>query len=280
MLFLEFDAAVADKQDKYFARVLAYGPDPMLYEGSVPSTEDPPLPIEESIRVVTPNQSADCAGINAMQELEKSPSSDRHYLLPLPPGLDPESPELFGFFVYELRVGHDCTRWTTAKGRFGHPLRMTGVQHPAPQLRCSVTRDERKVVVAAPYATPVWQGRNLRPRPPKTTLQGLLYAQVLQADAQAWRNVLLFTKLGRITSDHDLGSKLALGRLEFGQGDIVSTLHMLGLPLDSKLSVVMVELLPEPESPFADPLGKHLGHVRILRTTPLTPVPDICPPVV
>jgi hypothetical protein len=219
-----------------------------------------------------------------MQELTVSPTSDRHYLLPLPPGLDAESPELFGFFAYELRVGHDCSRWSTAKARFGHPLRMTGVQHPAPQLRCSVTRNERKVTVAAPYATPVWLGRNLRPRNPKSVLQGLLYAQVMQADGQGWRNVLLRTKVARIVVPHDgpnadqFDSSRALGQLEFDQDGILNTLKMLGLALDSKLSVLMVELLPEPNTLFEDPLGEDLGHVRILRTSPLTPVPDICPP--
>ena len=41
------------------------------------------------------------------------------------------------------------------------------------------------------------------------------------------------------------------------------------MPLDAPLSVVTVELLPEPNSPFGDPLGQDLGQVRILRTTPL-----------
>jgi hypothetical protein len=286
MLFLEFDSPVTDKKDRYFARVLAYGPDPMLlqHDSSIPNTEEPPLPIDEPIRVVTVNQSADCAGINAMQELIVSPTSDRHYLLPLPPGLDAESPELLGFFVYELRVGHDCSRWSTAKARFGHPLRMTGVQHPPPQLRCSITRDERKVTVAAPFATPVWLGRNLRPRTPNTRLQGLLYAQVMQADGQDWRNVLLRKKVARIVvppgglNADQFDSSRALGQLEFDQDGILNTLKILGLALDSKLSVIMVELLPEPDSPYEDPLGQDLGHVRILRTSPLTPVPDICPP--
>lgn len=35
-------------------------------------------------------------------------------------------------------------------------------------------------------------------------------------------------------------------------------------------------LLPEPDGAFDDPLGKHLGEVRVLRTSPLTPVPQIC----
>ena len=38
--------------------------------------------------------------------------------------------ELFGFYVYELRVGHTDRIWCTAQGRFGHPTRVNGVQHP------------------------------------------------------------------------------------------------------------------------------------------------------
>jgi hypothetical protein len=55
---------------------------------------------------------------------------------------------------------------------------------------------------------------------------------------------------------------------------------LLGLPLDSALSVIAVELLPEPNSPTTQPLGSELGEVRIYRTSPLTPVPAICPPMV
>jgi hypothetical protein len=42
------------------------------------------------------------------------------------------------------------------------------------------------------------------------------------------------------------------------------------------LSALAVELLPEPGSPFGDPLGQDLGQVRLLRTSPLTPVPAVC----
>ena len=228
-----------------------------------------------------------------MQKLIASPSSNRHYLLPLPDGLNPESAELFGFFVYELRVGHDGTRWCTAQGRFGRPLRVAGVQHPAPQLRCMVTRTAATgITVVAPYATPVFNQQNLRPFTPKTQLIALLYAQVLQADGQSWRNILL----GRATAiPYNLRRKtiralnpaLTPGIMQFEpDNDILFKLGALGLPLDSALSVVAVEVLPEPQatSPaatvdeFDDPLGADLGQVRILRTSPLTPVPEICPP--
>jgi hypothetical protein len=77
------------------------------------------------------------AGINAMQQMEKSMDTERHfYLLPLPPGLHHESAELFGFFTYEFRYGHTDKVWSTAQGRFGIPFRLTGLQHPAPNMYC------------------------------------------------------------------------------------------------------------------------------------------------
>jgi len=284
MLFLELDGPVLDKHDLYFARALAYGPDPMLleFETNLPSPAEPALPIDpELIRTITPDQSSDCAGINAMQQLIKSPYSDRHYLLPLPDGLNSDSPELFGFFVYELRVGHDCSRWSTAQARFGNPLRVTGVQHPAPQLRCSIMRTEESVTVATQFASPVWEGRNIRSMTPRTRLFSLLYAQVLQANGQSWRNVLLLRARGDTRQDPDTQDiRLSPAIMEFTQDAIISRLRLLGLPLNAPLSVVTIELLPEPYSPFNDPVGKDLGQVRFLRTSPLTAVPEICSPVV
>ncbi|HEY7335875.1 MAG TPA: hypothetical protein VH639_13395 [Bryobacteraceae bacterium] len=293
MLFLELDAPPLDPADNYFGRVLAYGPDPMLLEtgAQIPSPPEPPLPVDpELIRTVAPGQSNDLAGLNAMQKLIPSPTSNVHYLLPLPEGLSLDSGELFGFFVYELRVGHDGSRWSTAQGRFGRPLRVAGVQHPAPQLRCMVTRNASEgITVVAPYAAPVLNGQNLRPWVPKTQLIALLYAQVLQADGKSWRNILLGRAAGSPlqVGHRNLNRALTPGVMRFDPDNgILFKLRILGLPLDSALSVVAVEMLPEPQptSPaavvdqFKDPLGADLGQVRILRASPLTPVPEICPP--
>jgi hypothetical protein len=75
--------------------------------------------------------------------------------------------------------------------------------------------------------------------------------------------------------------------MQFSQPEIVAALGTLGLPLDSPLSVVVVEMLPTnsgppnpaevPVSPLS-PVGAGLGQVRILRASVLTPVPAICPP--
>src|SRR5262249_7916220 len=254
MLFFELDGPPEDPQDRYFARVLAYGPAPLLLPPgtALPEPPEPPLPADPArIRAVTPGQSNDRAGLQAMQELipAEPGKPGRHYLLPLPPSLDHDASELFGFFVYELRVGHDGSRWSTAQGRFGHPLRVTGVQHPPPPLRCAVTRDPARVWVSAPYANPIWQGRNLRPFPPRTTLQALLYAQVLQADGKHWRNVLLLhapaqPRYRRRETPDD--PRFVFGVAGFAQDEIARALAYLGLPLDASLSVVTVELLPEP----------------------------------
>ena len=64
-------------------------------------------------------------------------------------------------------------------------------------------------------------------------------------------------------------------------------LRQLGLATDAPMSVLAVELLPSPlvHQPFGpgektnrytDPLGANLGQVRILRSSPLVPVPAIC----
>jgi hypothetical protein len=287
MLYLQFDGPLADGRDQYFARVLAYGPDPVLTDPfvTVPDPAEPPLPLDpEEIRVIEQGQSADFAGLNAMQPLTQSSGSDNCYLLPLPPGMNQDSPELLGFFVYELRVGHD-KRWCTAQARFGRPLRVAGVQHPAPPLRCTVSRHADVVRVSGPFATPVLGGRNVRRVPPNTQMQALLYAQVLQVDGQSWRNILILRAVGfvlqpRILVQEDAHLLPALA--QFQQPDIVKALGSLGLPLDSPLSVVLVEMLPphllaEHAVPVPPPL---LGGNRILRASVLTPVPAICPPKV
>ncbi|MBV8066514.1 MAG: hypothetical protein JO113_00955, partial [Candidatus Eremiobacteraeota bacterium] len=134
--------------DALFARVLAHGADPILYDAQ-PATSanaNPPLPLDpELVRDIIPGDTDDRAGMNAMQQLSASPDSDRHFLLPLPPGMAADDPDLFGFYTYELRVGHagpigDSRWWSTANGRFGSPLRVAGVQQPAPPLTCQAGR--------------------------------------------------------------------------------------------------------------------------------------------
>jgi hypothetical protein len=200
-LWIEFAEPVKDPQDAFFARVLAIAPDQLLsrnHPDLLAAPEESVLPIDpEHIRFVTAGSTNDLAGLQAMQVMEKSTSSDRHYLLPLPPGLHAEADEMFGFFTYEFRLGHlrDADTgemvWTTAQGRFGRRLRAMGIQHPAPTLTCMANRDENKLWVTAPYAVAVHAGRNVTANPPRTELWALLYAQVKQADNKDFRNILL-----------------------------------------------------------------------------------------
>jgi maleate cis-trans isomerase len=211
-LWIELEEAVENPADTLFCRVLHYAPDQLIGNNKqvaelLKETEEPPpLPIDpEYIRMITPGQTDDMAGLSAMQPMEKASDNDNiHYLLPLPPGLHPESPELFGFFTYEFRIGHGHwsdgqvgkeNLWSTAQGRFGRPLAVAGMQHAAPTLLCNVNRDIDKVFVTAPYAKAVWKGKNITSDPPRTQLHCILYAQVEQADRLEYRNILLDEKL-------------------------------------------------------------------------------------
>jgi hypothetical protein len=280
-LWLEFTEPMADPDDIYFARVLAYAPDQMLtgapFAGpsGVNPPPEPPLPIDpELIRTIVPGQSDDHAGLDAMQPLVRS-SSPRHFMLPLPTGLAVDAAELFGLFVYEFRVGHQKT-WSTAQGRFGPPLRVAGVQHPAPTLLCVVSSAPATVSISAPYATPVFAGRNLLPPSPRTQLWALLYTQVTQADGASRRNVLLgrlrLTQKERL---HESLLSVTVAGVSWSRGGIEAILEALGLPADSPLSVIVVETLGDIGN-LADPMGGDLGHVRILRASPLTAIPGIC----
>jgi hypothetical protein len=303
-LWIELTEPVKDPNDTLYCRMLAYAPDQLISNNDFElfnAPEDPPLPIDpEYIRVITPNQSDDMAGLNAMQVLTKSTDSDIHYLLPIPAGMHSESAELFGFFTYEFRIGHghwadrDNNLWSTAQGRFGRALRVTGMQHPAPNLTCIVNRDELRLVVNAPYAEAVFNGKNVTANPPRTQLWCLLYAQVHQADGKAFRNILLDDRYmdwkkpvenpdkqklllntyrrfinrekefgmnvlsihhtatinsAAITAQITAGAQLAIfkdqlrvGSAEWSNKEVQTLLQRYGLPEDSSLSVLTVEV--------------------------------------
>jgi hypothetical protein len=362
-LWLEFEEPVADQNDALFGRVLAYGPDPLLSgdvtrklmpqqvvpgdfdskiyaRDNLPATQepDPPvLPIDpEQIRVIVPNQPEDFSGLDSMVELTPG-ESGVHYIMPLP-DVAPDAPELFGFWTYEFRVGHKKL-WSKARERHGRPLRVAGVQHPAPALSCSVHRvlptqgpgivfePPPRIVVTAPYATAIWADKKLTDAEagdPRTRMWVMLYAQVMQADGSSWRNVLLGRKFAwplfdrqRVEDIRRASTRDVIGRAEFDVHAVELVLAKLGLPVDAGLSVLAVELLPgdgyrqsitqspwapiwvidtadapepPPADPFtpafgpavsavSDPLGADLGTIRsrrILRTSPLTPVPPRC----
>ncbi len=321
-LWLEFDQPIEDPNDTYFARVLAYAPDQLLAfpnpDQMLVRQDDPPLAIDpELIRVITHAHGRDNAGIDAMQPMTgetADPSAPMakitptRYLLPLPPGLHAESPELFGFFTYELRVGHTDAIWCTAQGRFGHPLRLSGVQHPAPPLKVLVERTPAAMSVTAPFATTVFNGRNVTSRPPKTEIWCMLYAQVLQADGKQYRNILLSeSRLDVVVREHPgvggfLAKRAALDLRSFNSlvvnidapatgasawtdKEIRLLLEGFHLDADTPLSVLAVEMMPRYDQYIAfakqsdadvRPLSRELGQYRILRTSPLVAAPEVC----
>lgn len=282
-------AGVPAAGDAYYVRVLARGPDPMLlsFDTTPPDGEESPLAIDpEWMRAITPGQLPDQSGLSAMQELVPSPESPGVYTVPLPPDLQESSPELFGFFVYEIRLGHNASRWSTAQGRFGPPLRVAGVQHPAPPLVCQAARGTEGVRVQAPFAAAVANGARFRSR--GTSLWALLYARVRQVDGSAHRNVLI-NRVRLVETPAPIRPGPFTDRAIFGEGvigtdAIRSGLQQLGLPKDQALTVLAAEVFVNDgarihagvEPPFVDPLGARLGHVRILRVSPLVPVPDAC----
>lgn len=115
---------------------------------------------------------------------------------------------------------------------------------------------------------------------PKTTIWALLYARVRQTDAASWRNLLLARAEllpPRPAHSHELPE--ADARLLFGEGafpvaDIQNLLKRLGLPHDAPLTTLAVEFFTDPS--VADPLGRDVGHARMLRVSPLISVPDVC----
>ncbi len=218
-----------------------------------------------------------------MQRLEPSGSSDRHFLVPLPPNTDPSSQELFSFYTYEIRVGHDrgpasYPLWSTAQGRFGEPLVLEGVQHPAPELTCSVIAEpEGTIRVRAPYAVPVVGLRRVLLIPPNTEIWIVLYARVMQADASTKRNIQIDLQPLRIPRRRENSSRLFIeGEARWTGEEVETALKRAGLPETQEISALAVELLPEPNGSFDNPLSEDLGQVRILRTSPLSAVERDC----
>ncbi len=281
----------------------------------------------ELIRIITLGQPRDEDGAEAMVKLEVSPSNPRAFLLPVPAGLSRDDPRLFGMWIYEFRFGHEKP-WSTAHGRFGRPLRVTGIQHPAPHLTCAAAwrplgsklvehhlKHEAGIggkmlhipyglVVTAPYATPVLDGRRVGDGFPRTTIGFLVYAQAHQAGGRLLRH--------RGAAPLRSGQhRIDYGAAHFTQEEIVLALREFGLPANAPLSALAVEFygpggtvgseyrefkskpidmaaarvderlderfsgVEEHEMP--DPFARNVfGRRRILRTSPLTAVQPVC----
>lgn len=313
MLWLEFETAPVDERDTYFVRVLTQTADPMLLQHYQPLAEPPGTAQwsldPELVRVISPGQSDDFAGLTAMQRLVPAQNSDRHFIVPLPPGTYPDSPELFSFYTYEIRVGHDKGTpekpfWSTAQARFGAPIVLNGVQHPCAPLRCNILRIENGILASGTYAQAFYQGANVQSIPPNTQIWFVLYAQVHQANRLTMRNIELDKRLGQIISSREVRAirqtagislssiSLITGQIDrrntqnvqtpiqghtfWSQDEVATLLTDLGLPEETPLSILGIELLPEPTGGFSDPLGANVGEVRIFRTSPLYPVSQRC----
>ena len=195
-------------------------------------------------------------------------------------------------------------------GRFGHPTRLSGVQHPAPPLKCLVDRKPAGILVTAQYAQAAFGGRNVTCKPPKTEIWCMLYAQVKQADARAepatscWprprssmcapkhRDVASFLAV-RSDMPPQLANSmnvaldlLATGKAQWSADEILQLLDQFNLSRTTGLSVLAVEMMPRYDQYIlfsgqaADtavyPLSRQLGQYRILRTSPLVAAPEIC----
>ncbi|MDB5206004.1 MAG: hypothetical protein JWR72_1079 [Flavisolibacter sp.] len=282
-LWLEFEEPLQNIADAYFIRLLAYSPDPLLAKWQfdmLKAPEEAALPINpEPIRIISPQHSDDRSGLNVMQELIPADKKDDeklvHYLVPLPPGMHASSAELFGFLTYELRVGHK-KGWSTAQARFGSALRTTGVQHPPPQLFCIVNRNEKHIMVTAPFAQTVFNGADVTSNPPRTQLWALLYAQVKRADDAAYRNILLDDQLfvrqrpkmdavGRPLNEIN-SDAVQYGITGWKNKDVEEMLQEYGLPIDSALSVLTVEMLPTYDKFFGRTSFRNNDNIRFANT--------------
>lgn len=354
-LWFEMEEPVSDPLTTYYVRVTANAPDPLLsrvtQEMIQTDIKDLPIPLDsEKIRTVITGMQNDYAGMGVMQAMqaeELSTGKASIYLVPLPEGLHSDSDELFGFFTYEVRVGYKEDVWSTAQGRYGSPLKVNGVQHPAPNLHCTAmiknifkpgkkmelhtvpepepgwvdrllakevlysrNKEKRKdikeeeielirqefdkragledkldlvrdklgrdikpgsgkvIVVNAPYAAAVHNGKNITANPPQTSIWYLLYTQVLQADGKSYRNLLLDSGMLHPPRLSDRGGvKKERHHYEAGPGegipdhnerkegkilgtaiipliDIKQKLELLGLPGHSDISVLCVEMFP------------------------------------
>lgn len=318
-LWLEFDHPPEDPMDTYYARVLAYSPDPYLctITNELLASDIPDLPFalnEEKIREIIPTASNDFAGVGLMQELipENTTEGTKTYLLPLPETLHANSDELFGFFTYEIRVGHKKELWSTAQARFGRPLKVNGVQHPTPELLCNINRGEKllgkakikNIEISAKFANAVLNGKNITASPPNTSLWYLLYTQVMQADGESFRNILIdsgpLRYLPEVATVRKSKANVISAKTIIPLQKISLKLEQLGLSHNNPISAIAVEMFPldnnwqlentsreftpygsgdiwenKNAEPF-NPLTNQLGEYRILRSSKLTPLTEMC----
>jgi hypothetical protein len=100
---------------------------------------------------------------------------------------------------------------------------------------------------------------------------------VTQADGAGQRNVLLDRLV--LERDRDVAglpiNTLRIAGATWQRSNIENILAALALPPKSPLSIIVVETYHD-VGDLADPIGGALGHVRIVRVSPLTAVPTVC----
>jgi hypothetical protein len=99
----------------------------------------------------------------------------------------------------------------------------------------------------------------------------------------AWRNLVL-THLplpppaALFNAGPEGNAAVLFGEGEVEIGTVQQMLRRVGLPVDAPLTVLAVECFGgvQEVNPAPDPVGADLGFARMLRVSPLVPVPDAC----
>lgn len=279
VLWLEFARPPLNPADIICGRVVGWAADPAL-TSDFPDASDQPVPAlaipDEPIRVIVPDQPDDQSGADAMQPLTPTRSPVR-FLLPLPPGIDAASSQLFGFFRYEFRFAHGPDSWSTARARFGDASVIDSIRHIPPQLECGASRVDDLVVTYAAPARPAAPDRGPDlDRSVETDIWFLLFGQAIMADGSDFRNVLLSRRRGQISEGAGLHPAMPRLRAAWHREEIEARLMALALRPSTPLSVLAVELLVPPGDLFPDPVAGDLGEVSVLRSSTLVPIPAGC----
>ena len=133
-------------------------------------------------------------------------------------------------------------------------------------------------MVGAPFASPVYAGRQMQPRWPMTRLWGLIYARVTQSDGTSFRNLMLLRKEMRPTDASGYQWTLSEGKIQgvgfFALTEVADALATRGLPVDQPLTALAAEFFTEPE--VREPVADQVGEARPIRVSTLAAVPDAC----
>jgi hypothetical protein len=104
----------------------------------------------------------------------------------------------------------------------------------------------------------------------------MLYAQAAQLDGAGYRNILVQAKEAFFSKIELKFKRLVkYGETQLFFADILPQLAALGFGSKTPFSVLAVELLPQ-DGFCVEPLAADLGNQRILRTSALIPVAQMC----